>query len=85
MLFPLVKTLFPASAQAVDSVLDPQRHKGVDALHARVGRQLQQLHDRHRAGEEMVQDSDEMRNVRAPPEGGVRGVWRVRGGGKVVS
>ncbi len=36
MLFPLVKALFPQSAEAVDSALDPQRHKGVDALNAKV-------------------------------------------------
>jgi len=31
------------SAEAVNSALDPQRHKGVDALNAKVGRLLQQL------------------------------------------
>ena len=60
MLFPLVKSLFPQSAQALDSVLDPERHKGVDMLNAKVGRLLQQLHDRHRAGEEMVLNTQEM-------------------------
>jgi len=63
MLFPLVKALFPQSAEAVDSVLDPTRHKGVEALNARVGRLLQQLHERNRAGEEMVLNTKEMGQV----------------------
>eukprot|EP00960_Hanusia_phi_P067347 766607-Hanusia_phi.AAC.4 len=63
MLFPLVKALFPQSAEAVDSVLDPTRHLGVDALNARVGRLLQQLHERSRKGEEMVLNTKEMGQV----------------------
>mmetsp|Transcript_6127 Transcript_6127/g.14114 ORF Transcript_6127/g.14114 Transcript_6127/m.14114 type:complete len:845 (+) Transcript_6127:103-2637(+) len=63
MLFPLVKSLFPQSAHALESVLDPERHKGVDQLNAKVGRLLQQLHDRHRAGEEMVLNTREMGKV----------------------
>ena len=64
MLFPLVKALFPQSAEAVDSALDPQRHKGVDALNAKVGRLLQQLNARHRSGEEVVLNVQEMVQVR---------------------
>eukprot|EP00802_Teleaulax_amphioxeia_P022555 Tamp_23017.p1 GENE.Tamp_23017~~Tamp_23017.p1 ORF type:complete len:244 (+),score=75.31 Tamp_23017:94-732(+) len=63
MLFPLVKALFPQSAEAVDSALDPQRHKGVDLLNAKVGRLLQQLSDRQRAGEEVVLNAMEMGQV----------------------
>ena len=61
---PLVKALFPQSAEAVDSALDPQRHKGVDALNAKVGRLLQQLNARHRSGEEVVLNVQEMVQVR---------------------
>eukprot|EP00293_Proteomonas_sulcata_P012225 CAMPEP_0184293318 /NCGR_PEP_ID=MMETSP1049-20130417/4792_1 /TAXON_ID=77928 /ORGANISM="Proteomonas sulcata, Strain CCMP704" /LENGTH=410 /DNA_ID=CAMNT_0026601275 /DNA_START=88 /DNA_END=1321 /DNA_ORIENTATION=- len=63
VLFPLVKTMFPESSQAVDSVLDPQRHKGVDALNARVGKMLQQLREKHSSGEEINLDTREMKKI----------------------
>jgi hypothetical protein len=44
MLFPLLKSLFPQSAEAVDRVLDPERHKGVDMLNERVGRCVEHAH-----------------------------------------
>jgi hypothetical protein len=38
-----LRALFPQSAQDLDQILDPERHKSVDAVNAGVGRLLQQL------------------------------------------
>ena len=53
MLFPMVKALFPQSAEDLDRILDPERHRSVDAVNAGVGRLLQQLHERQIALNEM--------------------------------
>ena len=63
MLFPMLKSLFPQSAQDVDRVLDPERHKGVDMLNEKVGRLLKRLHERHANGRGMVLSAKEMKRV----------------------